>query len=114
LKLRNRHFLAIDLLVFLLTPSIALTLRTDEFGFSTAYLEQLFIITFVFLAVKLVVFFSGRLYSRFWRYASLDELGHIAVLGLLALCCQTLVFFLVLRPAGWITDDFPRSIPIIE
>ncbi|MFL5732388.1 MAG: polysaccharide biosynthesis protein [Chloroflexia bacterium] len=114
LRLRNRHFLAIDLLIFLVTPTVALTLRTDEIGFTPAYLRQLFVVTLVFLAVKLAVFMTGRLYSRFWRYASLDELAHIALLGLLALCIQTLVYFWVMRPAMWLDSDFPRSLPIIE
>ena len=77
LKLRNRHFLAIDMLIFLVTPSVALTLRTDELGFPTAYLGQLFVITLVFMAAKLVIFLPSRLYGRFWRYASLDELAQI-------------------------------------
>src|SRR5438874_2511060 len=97
LKLRNRHFLVIDMLIFLVTPSVALTLRTDELGFPTAYLGQLFVITLVFMAVKLVIFLPSRLYGRFWRYASLDELAHITTAGLLALCLQTLLYFYILR-----------------
>src|SRR5919204_2483130 len=114
LKLRNRHFLAIDMFIFLVTPSVALTLRTDELGFPTSYLGQLFIITLAFMATKLVIFLPSQLYGRYWRYASLDELAHITIAGLLALCLQTVLFFSVLRPAGWITDGFPRSVPIIE
>ncbi len=113
-KLRNRHFLVIDILSFLITPLLALILRMDGNVPFDRYSGSLIVATIVFLLVKLVVFYRGGLYSRFWRYAGLDDLAHLAFLGVVALLFQTALFLLVLQPNGWIGRDFPRSMPIVE
>lgn len=113
LKLRNRHFLALDFLIFLATPAIALLLRVDDSEVVGNNLGALAVATLLFLAVKLSVFYRGNMYSRFWRYASVEELAHIAFLGLLALILQTLLYLLVLRPLGWV-HGLPQSLPLIE
>ncbi len=111
LKLRNRHFLVIDLAIFLITPTLALALRTDGFSSSSFFYSSLPLVTTLFLLVKLGVFYKGGMYSRFWRYASIDELFHIAFLGVLVTGLQTALFFLVLRPANL---PIPGSIPLID
>jgi FlaA1/EpsC-like NDP-sugar epimerase len=113
-RLRNRHFLAIDALAFLLTPLLALVLRMDGNVPLDRYGGSLIVVTVAFLLVKMVVFYRGGLYSRFWRYAGLDELARIALVGVVALLIQTGLFLLVLQPNGLVGRDFPRSIPIIE
>lgn len=113
-RLRNRHFLVIDALAFLLTPTLALVLRFDgnvPFG---RYGGSLAVATIAFLLVKLAVFYGGGLYRRFWQYAGLDELTRVASLSVVALLLQTALFLVVLQPNGWVTPDFPRSIPIVE
>ncbi len=114
LKLRNRHFLAADLLIFLLMPALALALRTDATGILDRYGEPLLIVTLVFPPIKLLVYYWGGLYSRYWRYASVDEMAHLALLTVAATLAQTMVFFLVLRPNGWVAPEFPRSIPLLD
>lgn len=113
-KLRNRHFLALDIIAFLLTPVLALGLRMDGNVPFDRYTGSLIVATVAFLLVKLAVFYRGGLYSRFWRYAGLDELTRIAFLGVVALLVQTALFLYVLQPLGWIGRDFPRSMPIVE
>src|SRR5437868_4811103 len=113
-KLRNRHFLLMDLIGFSLTPIIAMALRLDGLKDDGSLTRPLVIVTFIFLAIKLAIFFRAGLYKRYWRYASIDELTQITLLGGLALVIQTTVFFLVLRPLGLIPDVFPRSLPIID
>src|SRR5579859_2704762 len=114
MTLRNRHFLAIDLVIFLLTPLFALGLRLDgilplgHFGLS------LLVSTGAFLVIKFAVFYRSGLYTRFWRYASINELAQIALIGGLVGVLQTLGFFYVLRPLGAVVSDFPRSVPIID
>lgn len=114
LRLRNRHFLAFDVFVLTLTPFIALELRTDGSAAWDAYGFSVVTIVIVFLAIKLAIFFPAKLYNRYWRYASVDELTNITLAVLGAVCLQTLVFFFVLRPFGIISSEFPRSIPLIE
>ena len=89
INLRNRHFLLADVLIFLTMPTLALELRVDGANVLSRYTPSLLVATGLFLAVKLGVFYVGGLYSRFWRYASIDELGHIAFLGGLAMLIQT-------------------------
>jgi len=113
-RLRNRHFLVIDILAFIITPVLALMLRMDGNVPYDRYGRSLFVVTVVFLAVKLAVFYRGGLYSRFWRYAGLDELTRLSFLGVVALLVQTALFLLLLQPNGWVGRDFPRSIPIVE
>jgi FlaA1/EpsC-like NDP-sugar epimerase len=113
-KLRNRHFLVIDILAFTITPLLALMLRMDGNVPYDRYGRSLVVVTIAFLLVKLVVFYRGGLYSRFWRYAGLDELTRLSFLGVVALLVQTALFLLLLQPNGWVGRDFPRSIPIVE
>src|SRR5687768_1677523 len=94
-QLRNRHFLVIDIMLLLITPSLALALRTDGLE---RYSTSTLVITLTFLVLKLVIFYAAGLYRRFWRYASIDELTQIAAAIMLVLVIQTLTFFAILRP----------------
>ncbi|MBI4790444.1 MAG: hypothetical protein HY782_25720 [Chloroflexi bacterium] len=49
-----------------------------------------------------------------WRYASVDELGQIALAVTTATVLVTLAFFGILKPFGLLHPDFPRSIPFTE
>ena len=57
LKFRNRHFLVIDVLVFLVTPAIALALRTDGGTSLIHYRTSLLVATLAFLCVKIAIFY---------------------------------------------------------
>jgi FlaA1/EpsC-like NDP-sugar epimerase len=113
-RLRNRHFLAFDIPVFLMTPAAALVLRTDEIRAIQVEFKSLLVIVLLFLVIKLAAFYMSGLYSRFWRYASIDELGRIGVVGALLVLVQTGALFLVLQPAGLVSNEFPRSLPFID
>ncbi len=114
LALRNRHFLAADIVLFLLIPMVALALRLDSALEFRHYGRSLLVTTLCFLIIKIAVFYRVGLYTRFWRYASIDELAHIIVVGLGATAVQLAGYLLLLRPLGWISDDFPRSLPLID
>jgi FlaA1/EpsC-like NDP-sugar epimerase len=114
LKLRNRHFLIMDVLAFLVTPAIALILRIDDPTTLASYGRSLLVATLAFLCIKVAIFYLAGLYRVFWHYASIDELAQIAIAGIATLFVQTLIFFTVLRPCGWVSLDFPRSVPLID
>ena len=114
LKLRNRHFLALDVLALLVTPAAALILRTESLASVQAYGVSLVVLTLVFLFVKVLIFRLGGLYSRYWKYASIDELAKITLAVAAAVVVQVGVFLLVLRPLGWVDLTFPRSVPFID
>ena len=114
LKLRNRHFLVIDVLALLLTPSVALMLRIESMASVRTYGVSLVILTLVFLFIKVFIFHRAGLYNRYWKYASIDELAKITLAVVGAVVVQAGVFLFVLRPLGWVDLAFPRSIPFID
>lgn len=113
LKLRNRHFALIDVVLLLLTPAISLGLRVT-LPWQQSYLIGLLVLTLLSLLIKLSTFYFFRLYSRYWRYASIDELISIAMAVIVAAFLSTGIFWsiqgLSLIPAG----GFPRSVPLID
>lgn len=110
IHLRNRYFLLLDLALLAVLPALALALRDDlrpEFLFSLA------VYTLVGGILWLGVFFYMRLYSVYWQYAGIDEMVRVvSAVGLGALL-NLGVFFIVLRPLGLVSDNFPRSIPLL-
>jgi len=73
LHLSNRHFAILDVLLLSLAPVLALTLRVN-LPWEKDYSQALFVFICLALLVKLPIFFGFRLYARFWRYASMDEM----------------------------------------
>ena len=59
-------------------PALALTLRVN-LPWERPYAQALLIFTLLALLVKMPVFYAFRLYARYWRYASMDELTAIAL-----------------------------------
>ncbi len=114
LRLRNRHFFLFDVFALLWTPAVALVLRTDNVAAVPAFAASLGVLIASFLGVKVLVFWKAGLYHRYWKYASIDELAKITFAVALAVAVQTVLFFLVLRPLGWVDATFPRSVPFIE
>jgi FlaA1/EpsC-like NDP-sugar epimerase/lipopolysaccharide/colanic/teichoic acid biosynthesis glycosyltransferase len=112
LGMRNRHFFVIDLLVMLILPSVALVLRTDDVDMLAHYGPSLLVVTLVLPPVALLVFLKGGLYSKYWRYAGVDELIPIVCFGVLAVAIQTAIYLWGLRPLGLVADDFPRSLTL--
>jgi FlaA1/EpsC-like NDP-sugar epimerase len=96
LELRNRHFFIVDVIIFLLTPLLALILRLDGSVELDSYKLGLAVVTVLFLTVKLSVFITQGFYKRYWRYASRDELIQIAVLTASTVVLHSLFQFAVL------------------
>ncbi|MCX7593500.1 MAG: polysaccharide biosynthesis protein [Fischerella sp.] len=114
LKLRNRHFLIFDIIVFLLTPSLALFLRLDGNLVLETYIPDLVNATILFLIVKLSVFWNFGFYRRYWRYASIEELTYIAMLVTATVVVQTLLFNLLEYIPYVALEKLPRSLPFID
>jgi FlaA1/EpsC-like NDP-sugar epimerase len=101
-------------LAFLVTPILSQGLRMD-WDFELAHFSgSLLIVTLLFLVIKLGVLYRAGLYSRFWRYASIDEMGSIIRAGVYILGIELVTFFFLLRPLNLVTSDFPRSIPLLD
>jgi len=111
--LRNRHFLIIDILMLSLTPLIALALRIN-LPFNPEYLTAIFYLTVISLVIKIGVFYSFKLYSRYWRYASIDELVAIGTSVFISTVLITGIFSILRQLHLFIASGFPRSIPLID
>ena len=131
LKLRNRHFFALDFMALAVVPSLALALRLDGFQALPPYASALLTFTLIGLIVRLLIFWRAGLYDRYWRYASVDEIALIIVTVCIATLINTLLFFILrllppcssspslplspaplhlCSPAPWL----PRSISLID
>ena len=113
IKLRNRHFAILDVFLLLLSPTIALGLRVN-LPWSEEYNFPLVIYTILALLIKIAFLLLFRLYSRYWRYASVDEMMSITYALTLATIfnigsswgLQGIQFFGPLA--------LPRSIPFLD
>jgi FlaA1/EpsC-like NDP-sugar epimerase len=114
LGVRNRHVLISDVVVSLLATTAALLVRTESWQSISEFTLSLAVVTLVFLAIRMGVFFRFKLFHRLWRYASVDELARIGVGSVIVLGLQLFAFFAVLRPLGLIDSGFPRSVPLVE
>jgi FlaA1/EpsC-like NDP-sugar epimerase/lipopolysaccharide/colanic/teichoic acid biosynthesis glycosyltransferase len=114
LKVRNRHLLALDLLALALLPALALALRLEGFGWWPLTLPALGLFTLVALAIKLPIFFGMGLYSRYWRYAGVNDLAVAMGAASLSTLALTILFVdLHSLLAGYGLAMF-RTVPIID
>ncbi|MEH2307079.1 polysaccharide biosynthesis protein [Nostoc sp.] len=114
LELKNTHLLIFDIIIFSITPLLALLIRLDGSLDIQANISQLGIATLLFLLVKLIVFWSFGFYRRYWRYASVEELTYIAMLMVGAIVIQSMTFNLLNHILPFVTDNLPRSLPFID
>ncbi|BAY24267.1 polysaccharide biosynthesis protein CapD [Calothrix sp. NIES-2100] len=114
MHLRNRHLLVCDIVLFTITPLLALTLRLDGAFSLQTYIAELGITTVLFLAVKLILFWSLGFYKRYWRYASVEELIYIGMLVLAAVVIQSLLFDALCYVPYFTINKLPHSLPFID
>jgi FlaA1/EpsC-like NDP-sugar epimerase len=114
LKVRNRHFFALDLVAFMITPFLALVIRLDwNFDLSN-YFPALFYATALFLLLKVGLFIPLGLYKRYWQYASIDEVIRLLLIGTTVLVCQTILFTVFYYADILHFDTLPFSLPILD
>jgi FlaA1/EpsC-like NDP-sugar epimerase len=114
LRIRNRHLIVLDAVVFSLTPILSLCIRLDRLDDILSLAVPLAGYTVISMAVKLGVFFYDRFYHHYWRYASVDEIVTISSVMMKAWLLCTGGFFAVLILTRLIPDGFPRSLPFID
>ncbi len=114
LNMRNRHLLLVDVAIFSLSPLVSFLFRFENISFPAEFTPSLVIMTMSFLVIKLVVFNMFQFYSRYWRYASVDEAVTLIYATLTSWIFCITAFFAVLVPLGVIPKGFPISIPFID
>ncbi len=113
-RIRNRHFIFIDLLSFLFTPIIVIFLRYEgNFAFGL-YERELLFVTVIFIVIKFIIFFTLGIYRRYWKLASIDELAHLIIVGLYILFLEVLAIGVLRISDFWSFDVLPYSIAILD
>jgi FlaA1/EpsC-like NDP-sugar epimerase len=114
LKINNYHLLLIDIIVFLITPWLALSIRLDSFVGVHAYGPGLLTVTLLFMIIKLSVLRFSGFYKRYWRYAGVDELVHLAVAMAIAVLIQSIPY----KGLHYVTNGslymLVRSLPFLD
>lgn len=109
--LRNRHFFLLDILTLALTPTLALMLRLDTLWILREFWSGLVIYTLLGIVLRPLLFQRFGVYSRYWRYASIDE----GVQIVLAVAVSTAVLVIITLPLmATLVISFARSILIID
>ena len=110
-RLRNRHHFVADLLLLLLAAYLSYTLRLEALVW-TPYLPGFILFTTLALVITPVTFRWTGVYSRYWRYASVEELlllaGSLTIAVVLTAALSSAITLLV--PGA---PNVPRSIPFI-
>ncbi len=114
LKLRNRHFLILDVLFLTLTPCLSLALRVDGKIDFSLYISGLFWCTIIFLLLKIALFYKLGLYKRYWNSASIDELAKLIYIVFWAVVLQTSIFVLLNKFNLLSFQTLPMSLPLLD
>ena len=121
IKLRNRHFFLLDLIVLAVIPLFALTLRVEDLQALPPYTCVLTLYTLITLVVRLIIFWQGGIYRRYWRYASTEEIALIGQVALYIVIANVLLFIALqllakfpLPLSSICIPSLPRSLPIID
>lgn len=114
IDLKNRHYFIIDLFVFMSLPLLALAIRLDGNINFAQHGVGLMALMVLFPAVKLGIFFFTGMYKRYWRYASVDELTHIAMVSGAVVVVQTILFIILYQTSFVSIEKIPRSVPLID
>ncbi|MEG5031425.1 polysaccharide biosynthesis protein [Microcoleus sp. AT3-D2] len=112
--LRTRHFLIIDAICFAIAPLLALAIRLDDTLTLAPYLNSLAVVTVLFVAVKLAVFYAGGFYKRYWQYAGLEEMAQIAMLIGISLAVEIILFQQLYQLNNSPIANLPRSLPLLD
>ena len=107
---RKITFIIFDVFAFSAAILLAFEIRFDNFLFYEYQSNLLFIVT-LFVFVKLLVFYSFRLYDITWRFVSIQDLANI---GKACLISSGILFVMVYGLNIPQLSGFPRSVLLID
>lgn len=114
-EVRNRHLMLADAILLPLAAVTAFALRLDATGLRT-YVAGLVAYALISPLIKIPIFGALGLYSRFWQYASVEELVLLAWAAMLGGLAEGALFLgaKALFPDATFIPGIPRSIPFID
>ncbi|GAB4118746.1 MAG: nucleoside-diphosphate sugar epimerase/dehydratase [Roseiflexaceae bacterium] len=109
--IRNRYFFGSDLVLLPVAVYLSFVLRLDD-PFVTNFMPGMVLFMGISMVVTLVIFQAMRMYSRYWRFASIDEL---VLLGSSVTGAAILTGIIALAANQYLPSSFviPRSVPFI-
>lgn len=107
---RNRYFLAADIVLLPLAAYLSFVIRLDSFGLGE-FQNGFLIFAALTILVTPLVFWQWGIYARYWRYASLDELILLAGAVVFADVLIGIGSLIVSALSDAIT--VPRSVPAV-
>ena len=110
-NLRNRHYFLLDLLFLAVAVYLSFVLRLERFDLGIFWPGS-FVFAGAMIFVTPVIFRIAGVYSRYWRYASTDELSLLAG----AVAASTAVAYIASRIVIILAQTdyvIPRSAPFI-
>jgi len=108
--LRNRHLFFLDLFLLPIAAYLAFVLRLERLDL-TSYWTTYFIFAITAMMVVPLVFWFVGVYSRYWRFASIEEL--LLLVGAVTIAALLVGGTSILITAFLPIATVPRSIPII-
>jgi FlaA1/EpsC-like NDP-sugar epimerase len=114
LGLRNRYFLMLDVLALLFIPALALTLRLDSLSWGPQFGQALILYTIVALLIRVPIFYSLRLYRRYWCYAGVNDLMLVLIAVGLSTTVLTVVFAGAQASLARYGLASPRTLPLLD
>lgn len=112
-KIRNRHLLILDVLLFLISPFLALVLRVEDTSFISNHFFAIWNYILVALLLKLMINYYLGLYKKFWHVASIDELAKIILAFILFNLFQNSLLQLLKYKVSYF-NEIPNSLPLID
>jgi len=109
LQIRNRTLLLGDIILTVTSVLASFALRLDLGPVFTAYLPSAWIMIAVALILKPFIYYQLGLYRRYWVYASIREMGLIAVATAIASIMVALVVMMIMS-LDVVRIGFPRSV----
>ncbi|MBL8208736.1 MAG: polysaccharide biosynthesis protein [Blastocatellia bacterium] len=110
-RLKNRYFFIFDLILIPIAAYLSYFVRLDGVDFESHW-GGFFIFTSLACIVTPIIFWRFGIYTRYWRYASVEELSLLAAaVGVSSILCG--ISGGALRYAISGTTALPRSIPLI-
>lgn len=109
--IRNRHFFVLDLFLLASAVYFSFVLRLERFDLGIFWPGSFIFAGAVILITPIVFRYSG-VYSRYWRYASTDELSLLAI----AVGASTVTAYIASRVVialAQVDYVIPRSAPVI-
>ncbi|UCC52571.1 MAG: polysaccharide biosynthesis protein, partial [Anaerolineaceae bacterium] len=113
MRMRNRHFLLLDTMALLLTPTIALIMLADGLSWWPDGIQALIFYTVIALVIQLVIFFRMSLYNCYWQYAGIIEQIRIALAAAVSTIIVMAVYAATHRYLVRYGLTTPLSLPII-